>query len=527
MSNLASTEEKIPDRQYDDHVSTNNRYSTELTKDKKLKELEAENIRLKEELERRKSLEEFLRLSEDKFSKAFYNNQTMMVIANINDSVCIDVNDSFADAHDYKREELIGKNISELIIWGSLKEPQEVLNQVFEKGYIRNFEHRFKRKTGEIGFALSTFNLLDLDGERCLLISAIDITERKKAEEALCLSDELFQKIFNANPLPMAIVSIKNENILEVNEAFLKRGNSKKQELVKLKVTDLGIWVDINECFRLIEEIKKEGLVHNFEARLSLKPGKTETFLFSGNIINWRGEECMLGIANDITELRRYQNEIARLERLNLIGEMAAGIGHEIRNPMTTIKGFLQLLKEKDRYAQDRDIMDLMVEELDRANSIITEFLSLARNKAVELKMQSLNQKIRAILPLIQADAMKQDKNIELELGDIRNIKIDKNEIQQLILNLVRNGLEAMLPGGVLTIKTFQEGDNIVLAVKDQGSGLAPDVLKKIGTPFFTTKDHGTGLGLAVCNSIAARHNASIDIDTCSEGTTFFVRFKS
>jgi len=206
---------------------------------------------------------------------------------------------------------------------------------------------------------------------------------------------------------------------------------------------------------------------------------------------------------------------------------MAAGIGHEIRNPMTTVRGFLQLLGGKERYTQDKEFMNLMVDELDRCNAIITEYLTLAKDKSVELKRQCLNQKIRAIMPLLQADAMKQDKSIEVELNAIPYLVIDGNEIKQLILNLVRNGLEAMSPGGLLSIKTYRTDDEVILTVQDQGSGIAPEVLEKIGTPFFTTKDNGTGLGLAVCYSIAQRNNAKIDIETSASGTTFYVRFKA
>jgi len=205
---------------------------------------------------------------------------------------------------------------------------------------------------------------------------------------------------------------------------------------------------------------------------------------------------------------------------------MAAGIGHEIRNPMTTVRGFLQVLGGKERYVQDKEYMDLMIEELDRVNAIISEYLTLAKDKAVELKKQSLNQKVRSILPLLQADAIKQEKSIEVELGDIPYLVIDRNEIKQLILNLVRNGLEAMSPGGALTIKTCQDGDEVVLAVQDQGTGIPPEVLEKIGTPFLTTKENGTGLGLAVCYSIAQRNKAQIEIETGATGTTFKVRFK-
>lgn len=231
-------------------------------------------------------------------------------------------------------------------------------------------------------------------------------------------------------------------------------------------------------------------------------------------------------MAEDVTKSRSIDMEMARLDRLNLVGEMAAGIGHEIRNPMTTIRGFLQLLRERDNYIRDREFFDLMIDELDRANSIITEYLSLAKNKIVELKEQNLNSIILNLYPLIISDALITDKNIEKELGEIPDLLLDGKEMCQMILNLVRNGLEAMPRGGNMVIKTFADGDEVTMAVKDQGKGIEPEVLEKIGTPFFTTKDNGTGLGLAVCYSIAARHNAKIEIETGQEGTTFLVRFK-
>jgi len=231
-------------------------------------------------------------------------------------------------------------------------------------------------------------------------------------------------------------------------------------------------------------------------------------------------------VITDISERKRYENDLARLDRLNLIGEMAAGIGHEVRNPMTTVRGFLQLYRKKDSFMQYTEIFDLMIDELDRANSIITEFLSLAKNKVVNLTFQNLNTILTNLSPLIQADAMQFDKYINLQLEEIPELPLDEKEIRQLILNLVRNGLEAMSSGGNLAIRTYIEGQEMVLSVQDQGKGIEPDILEKIGTPFFTTKDSGTGLGLAVCYGIAARHNAVINIKTSPKGTTFLVMFK-
>ncbi len=226
-------------------------------------------------------------------------------------------------------------------------------------------------------------------------------------------------------------------------------------------------------------------------------------------------------VITDITE-----RKLSYLDRLNLVGEMAAGIGHEIRNPMTTVRGFLQLYREREAFTQYKDSFDLMIDELDRANSIITEFISLARNKMLDLEIQNLNKILENLFPLIQADAMLSNANIIMQMEDIPELPLDEKEINQLILNLVRNGIEAMASGGNLTIRTYTDSQEVVLSVQDQGSGIEPGMIEKIGTPFFTTKDYGTGLGLAVCYSIAARHNAVISMETSSAGTTFFVRFK-
>lgn len=244
-------------------------------------------------------------------------------------------------------------------------------------------------------------------------------------------------------------------------------------------------------------------------------------------IANYKGNAPVVQIALlDITEQVQVASEIARLDRLNTVGEMAASIGHEIRNPMTTVRGFLQMFKKKDVYAQHISHFDLMIEELDRVNSIITEFLTLAKNKKVNLQEKNICAIIETLLPLIQADAMMSDKYVHCEMGKVHNLLLDEKEIRQLILNLVRNGLEAMTPGGKLTLKTFTEGNEVILAVQDQGTGIEEGVLNKLGTPFFTTKEKGTGLGLAVCYSIASRHNATIKVETSSMGTTFLVKFR-
>ncbi|CCO08529.1 putative Histidine kinase [Desulforamulus hydrothermalis Lam5 = DSM 18033] len=229
----------------------------------------------------------------------------------------------------------------------------------------------------------------------------------------------------------------------------------------------------------------------------------------------------------DITGRKENDQKLARLDRLNLVGQMAAGLAHEIRNPLTTVRGFLQILGEKADCRQYKKYYALMIEELDRANGIISEFLSLARNKKANLRLHNLNDILRAVSELIRADALNSNKNVIIQTAPLPDLLLDAKDIRQLLLNLVRNGLEAMAPGGTLTVKTYLDKQEVVLAVQDQGSGIDPSVIEKLGTPFLTTKETGTGLGLAVCYGIARRHGAAIDFTTGSEGTTFYVKFRT
>ncbi len=131
-----------------------------------------------------------------------------------------------------------------------------------------------------------------------------------------------------------------------------------------------------------------------------------------------------------------------------------------------------------------------------------------------------------ALEPLIQADAASNQVAVSVDLADVPDLNMDEKQIRQLVLNLVRNGIEAMSRHGELTIKTSRKKDRVVLSIKDQGNGIPSEALEKLGTPFLTTKERGTGLGLPVCYRIAESHNARIEIKTGKRGTTFIVSFQ-
>lgn len=263
-------------------------------------------------------------------------------------------------------------------------------------------------------------------------------------------------------------------------------------------------------------------LIHREHFLLWIEQRSVPIFDKEGNCIGFEG------IIRDITARRALEQDVSRLDRLNTVGQMAASVAHEIRNPMTTISGYLQIFANRQEFTKYRDQIHLLLDELNRANTIIKEYLSLSQDKATDLKLGKLNIIIQSILPLIQADAIASNKDIKSCLEEIPEVYVDENEIRQLILNLVRNGLEAMEAGKTLFISTFVAENNreAVLAIRDQGTGIPPHILENLGQPFLTTKDTGTGLGLAVCHRIANRHHAKLEVTTGSTGTTFHIRFK-
>jgi len=234
-----------------------------------------------------------------------------------------------------------------------------------------------------------------------------------------------------------------------------------------------------------------------------------------------------LGICQDITEIEKLRNELHRIDRLQIIGQMAASFAHEVRNPLTVIRGFMQLMQRQMDPMKIQDYLKMVISELDRSNEIIGNFLSLSQNRFLQKDMINLNRIIEEIETLLIAEA--NHSNIELIIEkdpNLQDLLLNDKEIKQLILNLTRNGMESMSGGGRLYIRTIQLPDAALLEVQDTGHGIPQDKLDHLFEPFYTTKPSGTGLGLAVCLSIVERHQAKIDVKSQeSVGTTFTIRF--
>jgi len=379
----------------------------------------------------------------------------------------------------------------------------------------------------------------DSDSPHLLFITR-DISQRKRVEEELRASEtrlryseqELRQQLDYLNYLinTMGEVFVTydlNHRITFVNHAVYKQLGYQPEELLGINVIDFIIPPDKERMATYIGTRLLDGKPGIFETVVKRKNGSEALVRIKSSPI--KEEDTVVGamlLLEDISEYRKIQKEMARLDQLNTVGEIAAGIGHEIRNPMTTVKGFLQMLSQNEDFIHHQHYFNLMLDELERANGIISEFLALAKNKLVDLQPRNLNSIITAIFPLLQADALLVDKSIVLDLAEIPDLLLDEKEIRQLLLNLVRNGLEAMQAGGTVYVSTRLEEEQVVLSVRDEGKGINHELMDKLGTPFITTKDNGTGLGLAICYSIVARHEAGIIPYTSPTGSTFIIRFK-
>lgn len=471
----------------------------------------------------RRQMEMALQASEEKFCSVFKHAGVGKALFSLKGRP-VQVNEAFCEMLGYTEEELLGKDV-----W-SITHPEESLDYLKPvlSGEIpyAQIEKRYLHKDGRTVWGLLTVALIRSSQAEPLYVLAEvhDITERKKNEAALNESREQYRLLVENSP---AFIYIQTDGIV-------KYANPSGAKLLGTKTHEEIIGRSVLSFIHPDSVALVKARMHiNQVERKPVAPADLKIVRDNGEVLDvetvaipfiYKGKPAVQVIVRDISYRKQMEKEMNRLERLNLIGEMAAGIGHEIRNPLTTVRGFLQMLGDKNENAEFRAKFDLMIEELDRANAIITEYLSVSKNNVLELKYNNLNSIINAIYPLIQADALNFDKYVKLELGSIPDLLLDEKEIRQLLLNISRNGIEALPAGGKLTIATSAEANQVVLAIKDHGPGIDARIIDKLGTPFITTKDQGTGLGLAICYSIAERHGAKIDFDTGPEGTTFYVR---
>jgi two-component system sensor histidine kinase HydH len=222
-------------------------------------------------------------------------------------------------------------------------------------------------------------------------------------------------------------------------------------------------------------------------------------------------------------ELQKTFEQLLQAEKLSSLGELSAGIVHEVRNPLAAIKGAVEILEDELKLdSPRREFADLAKKEIERLDKLVGEFLRFARPATLSVETNDLNGIVESVAALVENQAASQSVIIEKDLQkDISEISIDGEQIKQILLNLAINSLQAMMSGGRLTFRTFETKEFCAVEVEDTGSGVEDKILPKIFDPFFTTKEKGVGLGLSVAHKIAVQHKANL-IATNKGGRTVF-----
>jgi signal transduction histidine kinase len=221
-----------------------------------------------------------------------------------------------------------------------------------------------------------------------------------------------------------------------------------------------------------------------------------------------------------INSLTSVYEELRKKEKLAFIGQMAAAIGHEIRNPLSSLRGFTQL--QKERYPNTNDYYPIMIQEIDRINSIVTDLMYIGKPRPIHFEKASMEEIIAYTLSITQQQAERQGVTVErLIAGTLPPLDCDEKQLKQVFLNLIKNAIESMPEGGSIKINVkVVEEHNMYISIEDEGYGIADENILNLCEPFFTTKEQGTGLGLMVTNQIISDHKGLLKIESnLGEGT--------
>lgn len=256
-----------------------------------------------------KRAERALRLSEEKFSRAFKASPIDMAITTIGEGRFIDVNESFERLTGFARDEVIGRTSMELGLWVNPAERDAVIEDLRGGRQVRSREVQFRAKSGHIRVKLYSAEIIGVGDDQCLLAVCEDITLRKTVEQALCLSEEKFSKAFRCSPSIIAITTLEEGNFMEINEAFEKQSGYARSEILGRTALEIGLWLNPLERQDLVEEIRKSGHVRNKEVRLRAKSGSVVVFMLSAESIDLAGQRCVLTVGQDITQQK--ESEVA------------------------------------------------------------------------------------------------------------------------------------------------------------------------------------------------------------------------
>ncbi|MGD6966024.1 ATP-binding protein [Rossellomorea vietnamensis] len=342
----------------------------------------------------------------------------------------------------------------------------------------------------------------------------------KNKEKQLQKSNQHYQSLFHHNP--DAVFEITRDG----NLAAL---NPEGEKIIGRPVDDLkGKPLEF-----LIHSDDRDYVKGLFKNTLMGKPEKFEMNIF-GKSGNNRLLRCTLlpiivdekiigvfGMARDITHYRENEEMMIASEKLSVIGQLAAAVAHEIRNPLTSLKGFVQLMQVTKK-ADDKHL-GIMLSEIERINLISGEMLILGKQQDILFGKEEVNDTIKQVIVLMEAQANLDNVEIDFAPSQVGPmfVNADQNQLKQVLINIIKNGVEAIDDHGFVKVVTAKTETKALIKVQDSGAGMDQERIDRLGEPFYSTKEKGTGLGLAVCKKIIERHQGEITYESeKGKGTT-------
>lgn len=401
--------------------------------------------------------------------------------------------------------------------------------QVASQGLPQNFDAAFMHQNGYPIASNVTFVPTKVGnqivGVYAILKDLTEIREQKKEIDKLYKQNQLI-----LNSVSEGIYGIDtNGRTIFWNKAAEAITGWKVDEMLGRRIHNLIRPVDGDGSFVILEEnstvntmLQREGSIVNEDVFWKKDGTSFPVEYMSSPMLDGSGQ--ILGTVitfSDITELKKTQEFLIKSDKLSAVGQLAAGVAHEIRNPLTALKGFLKLLKTSS--AKEQYYIEIMQKELQRIEFIVNEFLFVSKPQAPHFVTSTLHTIVMSTVELLQPQALL--SNIEIEAvvdAGLPHVTCDESQIKQVFINIMKNAIEAMSEGGTLRIHAELNvaGDQILVRFVDQGCGIAPERLPKLGEPFYSTKEKGTGLGLMVCYRIIEAHGGFMKIHSkLEEGT--------
>jgi len=341
----------------------------------------------------------------------------------------------------------------------------------------------------------------------------------------LKVSQEKLKSIFRASPDTIIATDLQG-NIIEYNRQMNKFTGYTRDDLIGKSALSFMSNADSKRVPKLLEGVVENGSTTSLECCLTKKDGSTYPVELTISSLR-DAQEMPYGfvvIIRDLTEKKELEKKLFNAERLAAIGELAGMVGHDLRNPLAAIKNAVYFLKKKGasiKEEQAKTMLETIESGVAHSDKIINDLLDYARNIHLELEVDSVRNVLIDALTVVRIPENVQVLNAVPEEPTIR---VDKNKIERVFINLVKNAIDAMPNGGTITISCKQANDKFEITFADTGTGIPEEIIPKIFSPLFTTKAQGMGFGLAICKRMVEAHGGTITVETeKGKGTAFKV----